>query len=281
MESRRCLFDIYIDSFKIIKQVINRTRRKRMTLEEKLIKKFGRNRAFMYLLKLYKECAYFFWGIKKEMAFHEKIVFLLTNRLIKRGRRNVIKIEKAKCRHNLFTVIGNGNQINIGVGSQLKNIEFEVRGNNNYINIGKNVSLKNSTIAVGDNGSFISIGDGTSIGKSATIVALESAKIRIGSDCLFSSNISIRNSDSHSIIDLRDNYRRNAARDITIGNHVWLGENVTVLKGVEICDDVVIGNRSMLTKGCYQSNNIYAGFPVKLLRGGVSWCAERIREEQE
>ena len=129
------------------------------------------------------------------------------------------------------------------------------------------MSLKNSTIAVGDNGSFISIGDGTSIGKSATIVALEFAKIRIGSNCLFSSNISIRNSDSHSIIDLRDNYRRNAARDITIGNHVWLGENVTVLKGVEICDDVVIGNRSMLTKGCYQSNNIYAGFPVKLLRG--------------
>ena len=116
--------------------------------------------------------------------------------------------------------------------------------------------------------SILSIGDNTSTGKGLKVSAMESAKVQIGNDCLFSTFISIMNSDSHSIIDLNSNRRVNAAKDIKIGNHVWLGENVKVLKGVEIQDNVVIGNRSMLTKGLYQSNSVYVGSPAKLLRGG-------------
>ena len=60
---------------------------------------------------------------------------------------------------------------------------------------------------------------------------------------------------------------------------VWLGENVKVLKGVEIKDNVVVGNRSMLTKGLYQSNNVYIGTPARLLRGGGNWSSARIKNE--
>lgn len=40
---------------------------------------------------------------------------------------------------------------------------------------------------------------------------------------MFSTYITIRNSDSHSIIDLYSNRKVNEARDVKIGNHVWLG----------------------------------------------------------
>lgn len=239
-----------------------------MELERSFIEKYDNNRILMYLLKLYKWCVSFFWGIKKDMTFHERIVFSLTNRFSKKGRKNVISLKKVKCKHNFFIFAGSCNKISIGLGSKIENVEFEVRGDNNCINIGRNVVLRDSIIAVSDNGSFISIGDDTVIGKGAKVVALESAKVQIGSNCLFSTNVSIMNSDSHSIIDLYDNSRKNAAQDVNIGNHVWFGENVTVLKGVEIQDDVVIGNRSMLTKGHYQANSIYIGAPAKLLLGG-------------
>lgn len=164
---------------------------------------------------------------------------------------------------------GTGNKIVIGEGSKMENVQFDMRGDENCIVIGENVMLKNSSVAASDTGSVVSIGNNTTAGIGLKVTALESAKIEIGSECLFSTYISILNSDSHSIIDLNSNRRVNEAKDIKIGNHVWLGENVKVLKGVEIKDNVVVGNRSMLTKGLYQSNNVYIGTPARLLRGGA------------
>lgn len=239
-----------------------------MRIKNLLLKKYGNIKIFMYMLNIYNWGVSFFWGVKKEMTFCEKIMFSMKNKLIKNGRENIIRIEKAKCKHNLFIVSGRGNQLRIGAGSNIENVEFQLQGNNNCLYIGKNVVLRDSIIAVGDNDSLLFIGDDTVIGKGAKVVSLESAKVKIGNDCLFSTNISIMNSDSHSIIDLRDNCRKNVAMDVNIGNHVWFGENVTVLKGVEIQDNVIIGSKSMVVKGQYQGNSIYAGFPIKLLRGG-------------
>ena len=239
-----------------------------MAVRERLLKRYGNSKVFMYMLKIYKWGVSCFWGVKKEMAFHEKVTFSLTNRLVKSGRKNVIRMKKVRCRHSVFTVSGRGNQISIGTGSKIDNVEFEVRGDNNFICIGKNVVLRNSIIAVADSGSYLSIGDDTVIGRGAKVVALESAKIQIGSGCLFSTNVSIMNSDSHSIVDLQDNRRKIVAMDVNIGNHVWMGENVTVLKGSKIQDNVIVGNRSMLMKGHYKCNSIYAGSPAKFIRGG-------------
>lgn len=51
---------------------------------------------------------------------------------------------------------------------------------------------------------------------------------------------------------------------IRIGNNVWLGENVTILKGVSIGDDVVIGCGSIVTKDI-PSNSVAVGVPAKVI----------------
>jgi acetyltransferase-like isoleucine patch superfamily enzyme len=53
-------------------------------------------------------------------------------------------------------------------------------------------------------------------------------------------------------------------RSTTIGNHVSIGTNSTILP-VKICDHVVIGAGSVVTKDITQSG-IYAGNPARLLR---------------
>ena len=247
-----------------------------MTTEARFVERWGKNRFFMWLLKVYKRSYSYFFGIKKEMAFGTRLSFLWSNRFPQRGRKNIIRIEKsAKCRHCSFNIMGTGNKIIIGAGSRIENVVFDMRENGNCIIIGKNVLLRNSIVGSSDGGSVLTIGDNTSAGIGLKLSAMESAKVEIGNDCLFSTYITIRNSDSHSIIDLNSNRRVNEARDVKIGNHVWLGENVKVLKGVEIQDNVVVGSSSMLTKGLYQSNSVYIGTPARILRGGgqLVFCA--------
>jgi acetyltransferase-like isoleucine patch superfamily enzyme len=53
-------------------------------------------------------------------------------------------------------------------------------------------------------------------------------------------------------------------RGTKIGNRVSIGSNATILP-VEICDDVVIGAGSVVTKSITKPG-IYAGNPAKLLR---------------
>lgn len=243
----------------------------------KRVYQFFRPVELMYLTfrKIIDKMNCFLFGVKKEMPVCERIKISFGNKFISHGRKNLIKIDKAYCKYNLFAVYGTNCMISIGSGSRIENVEFEVRGEDNCITIGKNVVLRNAHIGITDNGSSIVIGDDTTIGKGLKMTALESAKIEIGRDCMFSTNVSIMNSDSHSIIDLNTKRRINHAMDVRIGNHVWLGEDVKVLKGVEIQDNVVIGNRSILTKGKYGSHTIYVGSPAKILRGG-DWCRERI-----
>jgi acetyltransferase-like isoleucine patch superfamily enzyme len=50
----------------------------------------------------------------------------------------------------------------------------------------------------------------------------------------------------------------------SIGNHVSIGSNATILP-VTICDNVVIGAGSVVTKDITQPG-VYAGNPARLLR---------------
>lgn len=51
---------------------------------------------------------------------------------------------------------------------------------------------------------------------------------------------------------------------IKIGNNVWLGENVTILKGVTIGDNVIIGLGSVVTRDI-PSNSVAVGIPAEVV----------------
>ena len=65
---------------------------------------------------------------------------------------------------------------------------------------------------------------------------------------MFSNNITFRNGDSHSIIDIVNEKRINYAKNIHIGNKVWIGENSYILKGAEIQNESIVATNSVVTK---------------------------------
>ena len=55
------------------------------------------------------------------------------------------------------------------------------------------------------------------------------------------------------------------ASEIRIGNDVWLGANVTILPGVSIGDNVVVGAGAVVTKDI-PDNSLAVGVPARVMK---------------
>ena len=64
-------------------------------------------------------------------------------------------------------------------------------------------------------------------------------------------------------------------RSIKIGNNVWFGMNVTVLGGVKIGDNVIIGFGSIVTKDI-PSNSVAVGVPAKVVCSYEEYYQKRL-----
>jgi acetyltransferase-like isoleucine patch superfamily enzyme len=89
------------------------------------------------------------------------------------------------------------------------------------------------------------------------------SRIEIGRDVAIGPRFCARDDDGHEV----DGSRRPAS--IVIGDHVWMGMNVTVLKGVNIGAGAVIAAGSIVTKDV-PPGWIAAGVPARPLRE-TSW----------
>ena len=132
--------------------------------------------------------------------------------------------------HNV-EIIGTNNIID--VRSKLpKDVRIFIYGNNHHLIVEENVTFKKGHIWFEDHNCEISIGAGTTIEEAELSVAENGTKIIIGKDCMFSRGIHVSTTDSHSIISIETGQRTNPAKNIEIRDHVWLGYNVNVNKGV-------------------------------------------------
>ena len=111
----------------------------------------------------------------------------------------------------------------------------------------------------------IEIGDDVGI-SCASFVA--NTRIEIGNRVLIGAGVKMYDTDFHSLnMNERINKQNESvvSKEITIGNDCFIGAGVTILKGVHVGDNVVIGANSLVTKDL-PSNGIYAGNPAKLIR---------------
>lgn len=53
---------------------------------------------------------------------------------------------------------------------------------------------------------------------------------------------------------------------VTIGEHVWIGANATILPGVTIADNCVIAAGTLVNKSLVEPNTLYAGVPAKPIK---------------
>lgn len=110
---------------------------------------------------------------------------------------------------------------------------------------------------------ILSIGDGTYINEGANVAVKH--RISIGEHCAISNDVSIMDSDFHTIID-----KEEKESSVSIGNHVWIGEGAIILKNVSIGDNCIIGAKTVVTKNV-PSGCVAVGNPMKIIKTDVNW----------
>ena len=136
-------------------------------------------------------------------------------------------------------IYGSNNKITIG-NSSLHKCNFYIKGSNNHIIIGDNCKFNGTEFWISGDNNRIEIGSETTVGHNCQFAVLEGTAIFIGKDCMFSHDIRVRTSDSHSIIDSETGARINHAKNVTIGDHCWIGMYVLILKGAVLSNNSIV-----------------------------------------
>ena len=190
-----------------------------------------------------------------------------------KNNNNILCFKKKSLVKNSHIIVeGSNNVLYIDKETLLRDSYIKIEGNNNKIFIGSNCCLKNLTIDMKNENSVIKIGDKTSI-EEARITSFEPYKIEIGKDCMFSADIVIMNTDVHKIYDTTTKLKTNEGKEISIGNHVWLGIRTIVLKGVNIGDNSIVAAGSIVTKDV-KANTVVSGNPARQLKENRNWSRD-------
>lgn len=131
------------------------------------------------------------------------------------------------------------------------NSKIEVFNNKAKINIGRFVFIrKNASIRIDFNG-VLNIGNNVFINDNCNINCVN--RITIGKNTKIAPNVCINDHDH--------NYKKNSSDhlvrgEVTIGDNVWIGANVVILRNTHIGDNVVVAAGSVV-KGIVPPNTIF------------------------
>jgi len=193
-------------------------------------------------------------------------------RQVKAGNQLQLSVSsERRLKKTTIKLRGCNNRLVIGENVTLTHCEIRLDGSDNLIEIGDNVRFSGGKIyLVGTRGQHIRIGTATTV-EGAYLLVDEAASIDIGRDCMFSADIIIRTGDKHSILDVASGERMNRSRSIHIGDRVWIGRDVVVLKGTVLQPETVVATRSLVSREFDEGNCVVAGVPAKIVKRGTRW----------
>lgn len=158
----------------------------------------------------------------------------------------------------------------IGADSVVRNCVLELNAERTVFALGYSSVVLSSLFQTLPPFGLFSIAPGLTFRDGGDLFIHEGGHIAIGEDCMFSTDIAMRTSDSHGLYDIESGKRINLSVPITVHRHVWLSRQAAVNKGAVIEEDVVVGFRS-LASGLLKARSVYAGWPARQVRKNTTW----------
>lgn len=204
-------------------------------------------------------------------------LFVIKRNIIKHFHEGNLKIQCEGIAKIKKSVKGKNNHLIIEEGCILDNVSIHIVGNDNIIKFSKNVHIgPGCSFWTEGNNCKIIIGENTTFTQKVHFNAQEdNSEIVCGKDCMFSNTIIVRTSDSHAILNTETHKRINPAKNVIIGDHVWIAPSTTIMKGANIGSNTIVGSHTLVTKSV-PSNVLVVGMPAKVVKEGVTWSREDI-----
>ncbi len=178
--------------------------------------------------------------------------------------------------------------------SQIDGLEIIFHGSNNECKIhkGNGIFDKGSHICFYSNNASVEIGEiyvhalvAISMGENARLyigndfssngtefnLIERNSEIHLGNNVLFARNTKVYSSDMHTIYDVKTKEALNFKNKISLGDNIWICEDVMVLGNSEVKSDTVIAARSLVNTQFPMPNCILSGTPAKVVKTGISW----------
>jgi acetyltransferase-like isoleucine patch superfamily enzyme len=111
---------------------------------------------------------------------------------------------------------------------------------------------------------WASIGAKSVLGQECTISAFQ--HVSIGRECIIADRVMLIDFD-HGVVEVDRPIRAQGIykRDVRVGNNVWIGYGVAILRGVTVGDNSVLGTSTIVSKDV-PANAVAAGVPVRVIR---------------
>jgi Acetyltransferase (isoleucine patch superfamily) len=215
------------------------------------------------------------------------------------GYDSIVEISGAlHCPEKTNIYIYNSGSLKIGNNCKLTGI-FYVRenssmsfGDNNIISVKESMNVEdNSKIVFGSNNEFYPMGINVIHGSKLMIgndntamaglrISSSSAEIKIGNDCMLSTDIVFQANDNHTIFDVRSKKSLNTSigRKVVVKDHVWICRRSFIMYNTVIGMGSIVGAGSFVKNKKILNNCIVAGVPAKIIRRDIAWSREEISE---
>lgn len=193
---------------------------------------------------------------------------------------NVINVPKKLLKRVDINIDGENNRIEISENARVSGFLFiKIYGDNNVVKIADGAGITELKISIGQkhhnfgkvNNHVFSLGENTGITECEYVTYNSNSKCIIGKGCMISFGVTIYNTDAHPIFDVNTNEIINKVKEISIGDHCWIGAHSTILKNTQIADDCIVGWGSVVSGKHLIPHCAIAGNPAKKVKEGITW----------
>ena len=140
-------------------------------------------------------------------------------------------------------------------------------GKNSKITIGHSLSVGPGVNIIVKDKATLTIGNSTYFTSDMHLEVVNS--VQIGDNCAISWGVTIIDDDHHELISGTEK-KGSSSSTVVIGNKVWVGCNVTILKNTFVGNNCVIAAGSVV-KGTFPDNTLIAGNPAKAVKQNIDW----------